>query len=153
MLFKMVFLQFLYDLPDRQVEGQVNPHLACKWFVGLQPEEAAPDWGRTSSRRFSTASGKRLTRSRTRASSRMARRTRRCAFPRGTRRPLCVSEVLPRWVAEQRRTQEGTACGNGLDRSVNLGAKGRRSPADARLTEIECGTKMRWQQREPLLAS
>jgi IS5 family transposase len=25
------------------VEDQVNPHLACKWFVGLQPEEAAPD--------------------------------------------------------------------------------------------------------------
>jgi IS5 family transposase len=42
-LFKMVFLQFLYDLPDRQVEEQVNLHLACKWFVGLQPEEVAPD--------------------------------------------------------------------------------------------------------------
>ncbi len=43
MLFKAVFLQFLYDLSDRQVEDQVNLHLACKWFVGLQPEEAAPD--------------------------------------------------------------------------------------------------------------
>jgi hypothetical protein len=38
-----VFLQFLYDLSDRQVEEQVNLHLACKWFVGLQPEEIAPD--------------------------------------------------------------------------------------------------------------
>jgi hypothetical protein len=58
-LFKAVFLQFLYDLSDRQVEDQVNPHLACKWFVGLQPEEAAPGWGRTSARRFSTASSPR----------------------------------------------------------------------------------------------
>lgn len=35
-LFKVVFLQFLYDLSDRQVEeDQVNMHLACKWVVGL----------------------------------------------------------------------------------------------------------------------
>ena len=61
-LFKMVFWQFPYDLPDRQVEDQVNPHLACKWFVDLQPEEAAPDLGRASSRRFSTASSPRRVR-------------------------------------------------------------------------------------------
>jgi IS5 family transposase len=42
-LFKVVFLQFLYDLSDREVEEQVNLHLACKWFAGLQPEEKAPD--------------------------------------------------------------------------------------------------------------
>lgn len=42
-LFKVVFLQFLYDLSDRQIEDQVNLHLACKWFTGLMPEEAAPD--------------------------------------------------------------------------------------------------------------
>jgi len=42
-LFKVVFLQFLYDLSDRDVEDQVNLHLACKWFAGLMPEEAAPD--------------------------------------------------------------------------------------------------------------
>lgn len=42
-LFKAVFLQFLYDLSDRQVEDQVNLHLACKWFVGLQPDETGPD--------------------------------------------------------------------------------------------------------------
>ena len=41
--------QFLYDLSDRQVEGQLNLHLACKWFAermrasSLQPEEAGPD--------------------------------------------------------------------------------------------------------------
>ena len=43
LLFKTVFLQFLYDLSDRQVEEQVNLHLACKWFVGLQPDETGPD--------------------------------------------------------------------------------------------------------------
>jgi len=42
-LFKVVFLQFLYNLSDREIEEQVNLHLACKWFAGLQPEEAAPD--------------------------------------------------------------------------------------------------------------
>jgi len=42
-LFKVVFLQFPYDLSDRQVEEQVNLHLAYKWFVGLQPEEVGPD--------------------------------------------------------------------------------------------------------------
>ena len=42
-LFKVVFLQFFYDLSDREVEEQVNFHLVCKWFAGLQPEEKAPD--------------------------------------------------------------------------------------------------------------
>ena len=43
LLFKVVFLQFLYHLSDRQVEEQVNLHLACKWFAGLQPDETGPD--------------------------------------------------------------------------------------------------------------
>ena len=42
-LFKVVFLQFLYDLSDPEIEEQVNLNLACKWFAGLQPEERAPD--------------------------------------------------------------------------------------------------------------
>ncbi len=55
-LFKVAFLlfdkfrvgskvepQFLYDLSDREIEEQVNLHLACKWFAGLQPEEKAPN--------------------------------------------------------------------------------------------------------------
>jgi len=42
-LFKVVFLQFVYDLSDREIEEQVNFHLVCKWFAGLQPEEKAPD--------------------------------------------------------------------------------------------------------------
>ena len=43
-LFKVVFLQFLYDLSDREVEEQANLHRACKWFAGLQPEEKAPHY-------------------------------------------------------------------------------------------------------------
>ncbi len=43
MLFKVVFLQFLYDLSDREIEELANLHLVCKWFAGLQPEEIAPD--------------------------------------------------------------------------------------------------------------
>jgi len=42
-LFKVVFLQFLYDLSDREIEEQVNFHLVRKWFAGLGPEEHAPD--------------------------------------------------------------------------------------------------------------
>jgi len=42
-LFKVLFLQFLYELSDREIEEQVNLHLACKWFVGLLPEQAGPD--------------------------------------------------------------------------------------------------------------
>ena len=29
-VFNVVFLQFLYDLSDREIEEQVNLHLACK---------------------------------------------------------------------------------------------------------------------------
>ncbi len=52
MLFKVVFLlfdklrvvsniepQFLCGLSDREIEEQVNLHLACKWFAGLGPEK------------------------------------------------------------------------------------------------------------------
>ena len=69
-LFKVVFLpfgmlrvvsfaepQFLYDLSDREIEDQVNLHLACKWFAGLQPEEAAPDHSTLCRLRPSTCSG------------------------------------------------------------------------------------------------
>ena len=39
LLFKVVFLQFLYHLSDRPVEEQVNLQLACQWFGGLQSDE------------------------------------------------------------------------------------------------------------------
>jgi transposase len=43
MSFRAVSLQFLYDHSDRHLEEHVNLHLACKWFVGMQPSQTAPD--------------------------------------------------------------------------------------------------------------
>ena len=42
-MFKMVFLQFLYDLSDRQMEEQAAFNLVYKWFLGLSVEELPPD--------------------------------------------------------------------------------------------------------------
>jgi len=41
--FKMVCLQFLYDLSDREVEEQATFNLLYKWFLGLSAEERPPD--------------------------------------------------------------------------------------------------------------
>ena len=43
MIFKIIFLQFLYDVSDRRVEEEVNFNLALKWFVGLAVDESPPD--------------------------------------------------------------------------------------------------------------
>lgn len=43
LLFKMIFLQFLYDISDREIEDQVRYNIAYKWFVGLNAEELPPD--------------------------------------------------------------------------------------------------------------
>jgi len=43
MMFKMLFLQFLYDISDRRVEEEVNFNLVLKWFVGLAINELPPD--------------------------------------------------------------------------------------------------------------
>ena len=43
LMFKMVFLQFLYDLSDRQMEEQAAFNLVYKWFLGLSVEELPPD--------------------------------------------------------------------------------------------------------------
>jgi IS5 family transposase len=43
MMFKILFLQFLYDISDRRVEEEVNFNLVLKWFVGLAIDEAPPD--------------------------------------------------------------------------------------------------------------
>ena len=42
LMFKMVFLQFLYDLSDREVEEQITFNMAFKWFLGLSAEEFPP---------------------------------------------------------------------------------------------------------------
>ena len=43
MMFKMLFLQFLYDISDRRIEEEVNFNLVLKWFVGLAIDESPPD--------------------------------------------------------------------------------------------------------------
>jgi len=42
MMFKILFLQFLYDISDRRIEEEVNFNLVLKWFVGLAMDES-PD--------------------------------------------------------------------------------------------------------------
>jgi transposase, IS5 family len=44
LMFKMVFLPFLYDLSDRQMEEQAAFNLVYKWFLGLSVEELPPDF-------------------------------------------------------------------------------------------------------------
>ena len=43
LMFKLVFLQFLYDLSDRQLEEQATWNLMFKCFLGLSAEELHPD--------------------------------------------------------------------------------------------------------------
>ena len=43
MMFKILFIQFLYDISDRRVEEEVNFNLVLKWFVGLAVDESPPD--------------------------------------------------------------------------------------------------------------
>lgn len=42
MMFKIIFLQFLYDVSDRRIEEEVNFNLVLKWFVGLAVDESPP---------------------------------------------------------------------------------------------------------------
>ena len=55
LMFKLVFLQFLYDLSDREMEEQAAFNLVYKWFLGLSAEEAPPDFSTLS--RFRTRLG------------------------------------------------------------------------------------------------
>ena len=43
LMFKMVFLQFLYDLSDRDIEEQCTWNMLFKCFLGLSAEELPPD--------------------------------------------------------------------------------------------------------------
>jgi transposase len=42
-LFRLLFLQNLYQLSDRQVITDCQVNLAYKWFLGLNPEDPLPD--------------------------------------------------------------------------------------------------------------
>ncbi len=46
MMFKILFLQFLYDISDRRVEEEVNFNLVLKWFAGLTIDDSPPDSSR-----------------------------------------------------------------------------------------------------------
>ena len=41
--FKMLFLSYLYNVSERQMEQLATYHLAVKWFLGLAVDEPAPD--------------------------------------------------------------------------------------------------------------
>lgn len=43
LMFKIVFLQFLYSLSDYVIEDELNDRLSFKMFVGLEVDEAPPD--------------------------------------------------------------------------------------------------------------
>lgn len=43
MLFKILFLSFLYDISGREMEEQINDRLSFKWFLNLAVTDAAPD--------------------------------------------------------------------------------------------------------------
>lgn len=42
-LFRLLFLQYLYKLSDERVVGEAQVNLAYKWFLGLNPEDPIPD--------------------------------------------------------------------------------------------------------------
>lgn len=43
LMLKLLFLQYLNDWSDEEVMNEVQVNLACKWFVGLNPEDVLPD--------------------------------------------------------------------------------------------------------------
>ena len=43
LMFKVIFLQFLYDLSDYAIEDELNDRLSFKMFVGLEVDETPPD--------------------------------------------------------------------------------------------------------------
>ena len=44
LMFKMLFLSFLYDISDRETEDICNNHIRCKYFIGLEITAPAPDY-------------------------------------------------------------------------------------------------------------
>lgn len=43
LLFKMLFLSYLYDISDRETEDLCSSHIKCKYFIGLDITEPSPD--------------------------------------------------------------------------------------------------------------
>jgi IS5 family transposase len=44
MMFRVIFLQFLYDLSDREIEEEISDRMSFKWFLGLSVDENVPDF-------------------------------------------------------------------------------------------------------------
>ena len=42
LLFRLLFVQFLYNLSDECVIQEAQVNLAYKWFIGLNPEDTLP---------------------------------------------------------------------------------------------------------------
>lgn len=43
LLFRLLFLQVLYNLSDERMIQKAQVNLAYKWFVGVNPEDSLPD--------------------------------------------------------------------------------------------------------------
>jgi len=48
LIFKMLLISYLYDVPERDVERLVDEDLIAKWFVGLAMDASPPDHSRLS---------------------------------------------------------------------------------------------------------
>lgn len=44
LLFKVLFLQFLYNLSDREIESELSDRMSFKCFLGLPVDESVPDY-------------------------------------------------------------------------------------------------------------
>ena len=43
LLFRLLFLQILYNLSDERIIQEAQVNLAYKWFIGINPEDSLPD--------------------------------------------------------------------------------------------------------------
>ena len=44
LMFKVLFLQFLYDLSDREIGAEITDRMSFKWFLGIPVDEPVPDF-------------------------------------------------------------------------------------------------------------
>ena len=44
LMFKILFLQFLYDLSDREIGAEITDRMSFKWFLGIPVDEPVPDF-------------------------------------------------------------------------------------------------------------
>ncbi len=44
LMFKVLFLQFLYNLSDREIEAEISDRMSFKWFLRIPVDETVPDY-------------------------------------------------------------------------------------------------------------